>query len=203
MHKKIFHSLSLFDVRTASDPYAAFFHRLPVLKTRDLILRPFALRDAEDLFACVSDASVARFVLWSPHTSLSDTRSYLREMRRLYREGLPSSWAIVHAASGKVIGSIGVMWLSAENRSAEVGYSMARAYWNRGLMTQALSAVLDSLFHTLRLHRVEGQCDVRNPASGRVMEKCGMKLEGVLHGRIFNKGEFIDTALYARIQHNN
>ena len=121
-------------------------------------------------------------------------------MRDLYRRGRPASWAIVHRRGGRVIGSIGVMWLSEEHRSAEIGYSLNRDYWNQGCMTQALSAVLRSLFDSLGLHRIEGQCDTRNPASGRVMEKCGMVREGVLHGRIFNKGEFIDTVLYAIVR---
>ena len=200
MQKKSLSGLSVLDLLYDSPPYASYFRRLPVLETRDLILRPLNKADADDLFAWQSDAEVARYVLWQPHQSVAESREYVRGMRSLYRRGLPSSWGIVERASGRVVGSVGVMWISAENRSAEVGYSLARPYWNRGYMTQALSAVLRSLFEDLDLNRVEGQCDIRNPASGRVMEKCGMRLEGVLRGRIFNKGEFIDTALYAAVR---
>ena len=176
---------------------AAYFASLPELETSRLVLRPLKMKDAKDIFAYASDPEVARYVLWDPHRSLAETRSYIRYIRSLYRSGLPSSWAVVFRQTNQVIGSIGFMWASEENRSAEVGYSFSRAFWNRGLATEALSAVLNSAFAALNLNRIEAQRDIRNPASGRVMEKCGMRQEGVLRGRLLNKGEFIDVALCA------
>ena len=64
-------------------------------------------------------------------------------------------------------------------------------------MSEALSAVLNEGFMDLNLHRIEAQHEVDNPASGRVMEKCGMRKEGVLRQRLYNKGKFVDVALYA------
>ena len=89
------------------------------------------------------------------------------------------------------------MWLNTENRSAEVGYSLAREYWNQGFMTEALRAVLDLAFRKLNLHRVEAQHETDNPASGRVMLKAGMRHEGTMRGRLFNKGRFVDVDVYA------
>ena len=89
------------------------------------------------------------------------------------------------------------MWLNQENRSGEVGYSLSRAHWNRGYMTEALKAVIDFGFEVLLLNRIEAQHETANPASGRVMAKAGMQKEGVLRSRIFNKGKYVDVALYA------
>jgi ribosomal-protein-alanine N-acetyltransferase len=89
------------------------------------------------------------------------------------------------------------MWYSESNSSAEIGYSFSRSEWNRGFATEALHAVIDSAFSVLPLNRIEAQHDIRNPASGRVMEKCGMKKEGLLRQRIRNKGELVDVVLYA------
>ena len=72
---------------------AFYFSRLPVLETDRLILRPVRRQDAKDIFAYASDPEVARYVLWEPHRSLTETRNYVRCMRSLYRRGLPSSWA--------------------------------------------------------------------------------------------------------------
>lgn len=176
---------------------AFYFSSLPVLETERLILRPLRMRDAQDIYAYASDPEVARYVLWEPHTSLADTRSYIRCMRGLYRRGLPSCWAAELRESGRVIGTIGFMWYSAQNHSAEIGYSFARKEWNRGYATEALQAILASVFTSLSVNRIEAQHDVRNPASGRVMEKCGMKKEGVLRQRILNKNEYIDVALWS------
>ena len=84
-----------------------------------------------------------------------------------------------------------------ENRPAEVGYSLSRAYWNRGFMTEALTCVLEFGFTRLNLNRIEAQHECDNPASGHVMRNAGMKHEGTLRQRIYNKGRFSDVDLYA------
>ena len=197
MFEKILRALSFPGATPSSSDYGAYFSHLPVLETPSLVLRPVRLSDAADIYAYAADPEVARYVLWDAHRSIRDTRSYIRYIRSLYRAGAPSSWAIVLRETGCVIGTIGFMWASSENRSAEVGYSLSRRYWNRGFATEALSAVLSSAFHTLNFHRIEAQHDARNPASGRVMEKCGLRREGLLRSRLRNKGEFIDVVLYA------
>ena len=175
-----------------------FFRHLPVLETERLRLRPFRRADAKDVFAYASDEEVARYELWDAHQRLSETRGYLAWMRQQYRNGQPASWAIELRESKLVIGSIGFVGYSPVHHAAEVGYSFSREYWNRGFATQALSAVIRSAFDRIGgLNRLEAQHDIRNPASGRVMEKCGMRREGILRGRLLNKSEFIDVALYS------
>ena len=174
-----------------------FFSCLPELETEDLLLRKPRMKDANDIWQYASDPEVARYVLWDPHRSLSETKAFVRELRRRIREGWPSSWVIVRKETGLVIGTIGFIWYSEDNRSAELGYSLSRIYWGRGYATQALGAVIAECFRSLPVNRLEAQYDVRNPASGRVMEKCGMRQEGILRSRIMNKGEFVDVALCA------
>ncbi len=176
---------------------SAFFYRLPTLETVDLILRKPAMKDTGDIFRYASDPEVARYVLWEPHRSPAETRSFVRFLRSRIRAGYPSSWVVVLKKTGAVIGTIGFIWYSETNRSAELGYSFSREYWNHGYATQALGAVLDASFTSLPLNRLEAQHDVRNPASGRVMEKCGLRQEGILRDRIVNKGEYVNVALYA------
>ena len=176
---------------------SAFFYRLPTLETQDLVLRKPVMKDAKDIFRYASDPEVARYVLWEPHRSLAETRSFVRFLRSRIRAGYPSSWVVIQKQTGAVIGTIGFIWYSEINRSAEIGYSYSREYWNHGYATQALSAVIDASFSSLPLNRLEAQHDVRNPASGRVMEKCGLRQEGILRNRIVNKGEYVDAALYA------
>ncbi|MBR4080301.1 MAG: GNAT family N-acetyltransferase [Clostridia bacterium] len=178
---------------TASDVFA----RLPMLETPRLILRPMKMSDAQDIFAYSKDPEVARHVLWEAHRSISDARLYLRYMLRQYRNGLPSSYGIILKETGRLVGTIGFMWYNEEHASTEVGYSLARHLWNQGLMTEALGAVLDMAFDLMHVNRVEAMHDAANPASGRVMEKCGMRREGTLRQKVFNKGRYVDVALYA------
>ena len=173
---------------------------LPPLESERLLLRRLCMRDAPDIYDYSRDAEVARHVLWSAHTSPAESRSYIRYMLRRYRLGEPSSWGIVWKETGRVIGTIGFMWIQEENASAEVGYSLARPFWNRGIMTEALSMVLDFGFRRLGLNRIEAQHETDNPASGAVMRKAGMRYEGTLRQRLCNKGKFVDVALYAALR---
>ena len=175
---------------------AEFFARLPVIETQRLILRKMRMTDAADVFAYARDPEVARHVLWEPHASIWDTRAYIRYLLWQYRNGHPGSWGIVLKETGRVVGTIGYMGYNADNAAVEVGYSLARAHWGKGLMTEALTAVIGETFRTLDIHRIEALHFTDNPASGRVMEKCGMTHEGHLRGKVRCKGVFRDVEMW-------
>nr|MBR4282067.1 GNAT family N-acetyltransferase [Clostridia bacterium] len=173
-----------------------FFARLPVIETNRLILRKMRMSDAPDVYAYARDREVARHVLWEAHTSQWETRGYIRYLLWQYKNGQPGSWGIVLRDTGKVVGTIGYMSYNPDNATVEVGYSLARAHWGKGLMTEALTAVIDETFRTLDIHRIEAMHFTDNPASGRVMEKCGMTHEGHLRERECCKGVFRDVEMW-------
>ena len=170
---------------------------MPELATPRLRIRKLTMRDAQDIYRYSRDPEVARHVLWEAHRSIGDSRAYLRYMLRRYRAHEPASWGIEYAATGRIIGTIGFMWIQQDNASAEVGYSLAHEYWNLGIMTEALGAVIQYGFDELHLNRIEAQHEITNPASGAVMRKCHMQKEGTLRSRLFNKGHYVDVDLYA------
>ena len=170
---------------------------MPPLETERLLLRRLNMRDAQDVFDYSRDPEVARHVLWDAQRSIGDARAYLRYMIRRYRQNEPASWGIELKSTGKIIGTIGFMWIQDDNRAAEVGYSLARAQWGRGIMTEALEAVIEYGFRTLKLNRIEAIHELTNPASGAVMRKCGMVHEGTMREKLFNKGKYVDVDLYA------
>ena len=177
------------------NPYGMF--SMPTLETPRLILRRIAMRDAKDIFAYSSDVEVARHVLWSAQRSIAEARDYCRYMLRRYRADEPSSWGIIEKETERLVGTIGYMAYSEENASVEIGYSLARWCWNKGYASEALARVIDYTFGAMDINRIEAQHELDNPASGRVMEKCGMRREGVLRQRLYNKGRFVDVALWA------
>ena len=95
------------------------------------------------------------------------------------------------------MGTIGYMDYNEDNATVEVGYSLAHWLWNGGYMTEALRRVIIYTFEAMDINRIEAQHELDNPSSGRVMEKCGMQREGVLRQRLYNKGKYVDVALYA------
>ena len=177
--------------------YTESYTYLPLLETQRLRLRKLTMRDAEDIYRYSRDAEVARHVLWDAHRSIGDSRSYLRYMLRRYRNHEPASWGIEWKETGQIIGTIGFMWVQTDNSAAEVGYSLNRDFWNKGIMTEALRAVIAHGFRGMNLNRIEAQHETTNPASCAVMRKCGMVREGTLRQRLYNKGRYVDVELYA------
>jgi len=173
------------------------FGYMPDLETERLRLRKLTMRDAQDIYDYSKDPLVAKYVLWDAHRGISESRAYLRFMLRKYRMGEPASWGIELKSSGKIIGTIGYMWIQSDNAAAEVGYSLSRAHWGQGIMTEALGAVIDYAFTSLHLNRVEAIHEPDNPASGAVMRKCGMQYEGHLRQKLMNKGRYVDVDMYA------
>jgi [ribosomal protein S5]-alanine N-acetyltransferase len=167
------------------------------IETNRLVIRPAHMRDAEDMYEYSKDPEVAKHVLWDAHSSIRETRSVLRRMIRDYHYAPPFTYVIEHKEDGRVIGTIGLMTYNRANRSAEVGYSLSRRYWNRGLMSEALEGMIKYCFVEMKLNRVEAQHEMENPASGAVMRHVGMRHEGTLRKRLYNKGEFRDMELYA------
>lgn len=182
--------------------YTALFSHLPRIETDRLYLRPLKMSDARDMYAYAQDPEVSRHVLWDAHKSIWETRRFLLFARGQYRRGFPGSFAVELKESGRMIGTIGFMWVNPDFQSAEVGYSLSRDYWNKGIMTEALEATLRFGFEELKLNRIEAQHDTENPASGKVMAHCGMQYEGIMRQRVRNKGCFRDVALYAILKND-
>ena len=174
-----------------------FFQHTPVIRSERLHLRKLTMKDAQDIFEYSKDPLVAEHVLWDAHTSVSESKGYIRWMIRKYRFGEPSSWGIALNDTDKVIGTIGFMWIQPENSAAEVGYSLSRKEWNKGYMTEALNALLRYGFAEMKLNRIEAMHETSNPASGAVMRKCGMKFEGTMRSKLINKGKYVDVDIYA------
>lgn len=173
------------------------FKNLPMLETARLKLRRLSIHDAGDIFDYASDPDVSKYVLWEHHRTIADSKSYLKHVLFLYEKGIPASWGIVLKEDNKLIGTGGFQWWSVADSKAEVGYVISKSYWNKGCMTEALEEILRFGFEQMALERIEAKCFIQNAASERVMEKCGMKLEGVLRSYKYVKGNFGDFKLYS------
>ena len=171
------------------------------IETDRLILRRFRSEDAEDMYAnWASDPEVTRFLTWPTHASVDVTKSLLADWIPRYEDGGYFNWAMESKETGQVIGNISVVKLREDTGAADMGYCMGRAWWGRGLMPEALKAVMDYLFHTVELNRIAACHDVNNPKSGRVMDKAGMKLEGVWRQAGKNNQGICDEVWHAALR---
>ena len=169
-----------------------------IIRTDRLILRPFAVRDAQDMYQnWASDPEVTKYLTWPPHPSAEVTLMLLNSWIPRYADGAYFNWAIEWKQSGHVIGNIAAVRLNEEIEEAEIGYCLSRACWGRGIMSEAFRAVIGYLFDTVRLNRITAEHDVNNPKSGRVMEKAGMVREGILRQARKNNQGICDAAVYS------
>lgn len=170
-----------------------------VLETERLLLRPFTLWDAEAMYRnWASDDAVTEFLTWPTHVDIAESEGILREWLEGYQKNDFYQWAIVlkeHA--DEPIGSISVVELDDSAEKAHIGYCIGRKWWHRDITSEALQRVMDFLFDEVGANRVESRHDPRNPHSGEVMKKCGMKYEGTLRQSDRNNQGICDACYYA------
>ena len=148
------------------------------LTSERLLLRPPSVEDAGAIYeGYARDPEVARFVIWTPHRSIRDTQEFLKHFVALVDGDESFPWVITLAADGSVIGA---MHLRVHPPWTEFGFNIERSHWNRGFGTEAVRAVIAFGLALQGIERVQATCHVENHASARVMEKAGMRWEGVL-----------------------
>ncbi|TWT77919.1 ribosomal-protein-S5-alanine N-acetyltransferase [Posidoniimonas polymericola] len=173
------------------------------LTTDRLVLRPFVLDDAEAVFdRYAGDPEVTRHLAWATHASVEVTRGFLATVtgdcppERRSREHV---WAITLADDPLPCGSIG---LTPTETGAMLGYVLGRPWHGSGLMTEAACAVIDCAWNDPSVWRVNAYAHVDNVASRRVMEKCGMRYEGIARRAVWQPqfDEPQDAAHYAIVR---
>lgn len=162
-----------------------------VLESERLILRPFSISDAQDVFEYSSDEQVTRFLSWEPLRHPIQAEKLVKE----FLTNRAGSYAIELKSVKKCIGGIELS-VYPHTKKASVGYILNRKYWNNGYMTEALSLIMDFGFRKLKLRSIEANHYEGNNASGRVMKKCGMKFRGS-ETKVNLNGEHFDVLIYA------
>jgi RimJ/RimL family protein N-acetyltransferase len=182
-----------------ADPVASFAaldgRRLPRLEARRVALRWPVQRDLPALFGIFSDPEVMRYWSALPLADRAGARRLLAEMHEGFADGTLFEWVIVRRDDDLAIGTCTLFHLDRENRRAEIGFTLARACWGQGLMTEALDRLAAFCLEELGLRRLEADVDPRNTASIRRLEGMGFRREGLLRER-WNVGEEIQDAVF-------
>ena len=170
-----------------------------IIETERLILRPFRMKDAAAMYEnWAGDPEVVKCLSWPAHSSIEITRMVLRDWTDGYESPDRYNWAIVlKDADDAPIGNISAVRMNEQTDAVEIGYCLGRAWWGRGIMTEALEAVIGFFFRRVGANRVEARHDTDNPASGRVMRKAAMTCEGTLRRAARNNRGIIDITMYS------
>ena len=173
------------------------FHQLPQVTTERLVLRRMRASDVDDIYAYAVDPAVARYTSWAPHTSPDETRQFVRRVLDAYLEKRVANWGIELTAERKLIGTGGYGSWDIEQSTAELGYAIGKPYWGQGLMSEAVTSMMDFGFRRMSLNRIVVRMDPRNVGSWRVAEKCGCRFEGIARQVHYAKGERQDLMVWA------
>ena len=175
--------------------------QIPTIGTHRLILRSFALDDVpglqrwageKELTSTTSDSEI-------PQPGREDQWIRLRQDR--FASGESIDFAIVHRKERSVIGAIGLgVEYKKEKEIMQLGFWIGKPYWNQGYCTEAAEAVLQYGFDVMGLHRIFSGHFASNPASGRVLQKIGMKYEGTLRESYNKLGKFEDVVRYGLLR---
>lgn len=171
--------------------YKEILYDNEVLVTERLILRKFVKEDASDILEYGSDAETMKYLHWDGVQTIDEA---LNGIINFYWSK-PGIFAIELKENKKCIGCIDLR-INPEHEKSGFGYVLNRRYWNRGYMTEVLSAILKLCFEKLDLNRVEAEHFAGNEGSGRVMRKCGMEFEGIRKQELKVKGIFRDVVYY-------
>lgn len=175
---------------------AEVFANPPTLTTERLTLCKIIPEHAADMYEYSCDSEVTRYLTWSPHSSLKETERYIKLLQRKYEDGTFNDWGLIFKETGKFIGTCGYTSFDKTENKGEVGYVLAKDFWGKGLAAEAVKAVMQFGFETFGLDSFCAKHMEGNDASGRVMQKCGMKFEAMYRHSMFIKGEFKNIVVY-------
>ena len=170
---------------------------MDTIETARLSLRCFEPEDAEAAFRNIySDSEVAAFMHWNMHSCVEETAQFISQFIASYGKPGFYRWAITMKENREVIGSIGFEVEDPQDAVGSLSYNLCRRFWGKGIMTEALCAVIRYAFDSAGVNRLEAFHSVRNPASGAVMRKAGMLLEGRARQKYRSHIGYEDCDLY-------
>lgn len=172
----------------------------PTLTTSRLLLRPVADGDADALFAMHGSAHVLRHWDSPPWTDRARAGLFVERSRAMAEEGTGVRVVLERAADGAFLGWCALSRWNPDFRSAAIGYCLDAPAWGAGHATEAARALLGWAFGTLDLNRVQAECDTRNAASARVLEKLGFRREGTLREDCVVDGVVSDSWVYGLLR---
>lgn len=171
------------------------------IETERLILRRFTEDDADCVYCnWAGDPTVTRYLRWEHHKSINETKTILAEWIRSYDDPAYYNWAIILKETDECIGSVGCAWMNERVHMIHTYYCIGKRWWGDGIVTEAYTAVIKFFFEEVNANRIEAYHEPNNPASGKVMQKCGLRYEGTLRRADYNNTGIVDAAVYAIIE---
>ncbi len=181
-------------------PLQINFDPFPELTTKRLRLRFLDLEDAADYFEIRSDEQVMKYLARPKAQTIEDVIQVIKRVHDSIQKNTGICWAICLKEDPKIIGTIGFYRSQLEHFRTEIGYEMRPEYWGKGIMSEAMRAVLDYVFHKLNFHSVEANIDPINKKSSGILERNHFLKEAHFRENYYFNGKFTDSAIYSLLK---
>ncbi len=172
----------------------------PVINLDGYTLREQQDKDVENFYKYYTDPEVNKYILTEVPQSLEDGRRELYYWRNVFYNNDGIYFAIADKTDDQMIGSIGLTSHSSYHNRIELSYDMAKEFWHKGIMTQAVKAALNYGFRTMRINRIEAVTAIDNEPSIRLLERCGFQCEGRLRQHRYHRGALVDVYMFSILQ---
>ena len=172
------------------------FEPFPILETGRLRLRKITLDDAPDIFVLRTNAEAMKYINKPRLNTIDDAIELINKMN----EPVRINWGITLKNENKVIGTIGYHRVEKEHYRAEIGYMLLPQFWNTGLMTEAITRVIDFGFNKMNLHSIEAIINPGNTVSRKLLQKFNFSKEAYFRENFFFDGKFLDSEVYSLVK---
>ncbi|MFD0713426.1 GNAT family N-acetyltransferase [Paenibacillus sp. GCM10027626] len=170
------------------------------LYSKRLMLRLLEAGDAAEIEQIAGDKEIAETTLAIPHPYPAGASSaFIRRRQAAAAQGDGYSWTIRLKESGRLLGIIGLR-IDKQHHHAELGYWIGKRYWGQGYCTEAAERVAAFVFEQLKLNKMFAAAMIKNPASSKVMEKIGMRHEGIFREHVYKDGQYEDLTYYSLLR---
>lgn len=175
----------------------------PELRTTRLHLRELNRNDVQALFEMRKDEALMEHIGKRRASTLQDAADLLERTINDRKENNGLTWALTLKDQDEMIGTIGYYRLQKEHYRGEVGYMLMQEHWGKGLMTEALEAVVQFGFNGMGFHSIEAVTDPANERSNRLLQRAGFVREGLFKQNYYFDGRFYDSAVYSKLRPGN
>ena len=175
------------------------FKPFPKIETTRLVLRRIRMDDAKDLHFFRSNKEVLKYIDKKPEKSLAKTKKFIKMLWSLERKGSAVNWAVTLKGNDRLMGNICLWNIKKEHHRAELGYTLHPSLHGKGLMGEAVKAVLGVGFKKYKFHSVEANVNPKNKASIKLLKRNKFKREAYYKENYHFNGKYIDTAIYSLI----
>ncbi len=172
------------------------FKEPPELESARLLYKKIVPENAQDMYEYSKLEDVTRYLLWTPHASITQTQHYIKLLQKKYASGSFWDFGLTFREDGKFIGTCGITSFDEMTNSIEIGYVLSPDYWGKGLATEAAKTVMTYCFENFGVDKICAKFMEGNDASMHVMTKLGMTLEGIYKRSMYVKGDYKTIHVY-------